>query len=177
MAFKNLRKGEILELELRNKIFNLVSRYAGSHLRELERKSNIPYSTLKYHLHFLARHDLIIEKTGKGNVLYYPKTVKPEDMELLGLLRQKNIRKILLFLLNHNNCTLKELEEFTGLAPSTVSWYLNDLINRGIIRKRNLGNKTIYELNYSKEKIMKVLIAYKESFVDTLIDKTIEMWG
>jgi len=177
MTFKNLKKNEkILELELRNKIFVLVSKYAGSHLRELERKSSISYSTLKYHLHFLVKHNLIIEKIGNGNIKYYPKTIRPDDMEILGLLRQKNVRKILLFLLTYDKCTHKDLEGFTRLAPSTVNWYLDGLIKRGVVIKSSLGNKALYKLNYNKEEIMKILIIYRESFVDSLIDKTIEMW-
>ena len=169
-------KKEILELELRNKIYNFVNKYAGSHLRELERKSKIPYSTLKYHLHYLVKHNLIIEKIGSKNSKYYPKTIASDDIEILGLLRQKNIRKIILFILISNKCTLRDLEEFTILSPSTVSWYLNGLTKKGIIKKTKIGKKTIYKLIYKKEQIMKILVTYKESFFDYLVDKTIEMW-
>ena len=78
--------------------------------------------------------------------------------------------------MTNNNCTLKDLGGFTRLAPSTVSWYMNGLIKKELVRKINLGNKTIYRIKNNKEKIMEVLITYKKSFVDTLIDKTIEMW-
>lgn len=165
-----------MELELRKKIFTLVSKNAGSHLRELERKSKIPYSTLKYHLNFLSKHDLIIEKKSRGKIKYYPKKIESEDMEIIGILRQKNFRKILLYLLINDNCTFGDIEQFIKLSPSTVSWYLKKLINVKAINKINLGKKFVYVLVYDKKKIMKVLITYRESFVDSLIDKTIEMW-
>ncbi len=176
MAFKNIQKEKVLELELRKRIFDLVCEYAGIHLRELERKSAIAYSTLKYHLHFLTKHGLILEKKGNGTIQYYPATIKPENIEILGLLRQKNIRRILVFLLHHDTCTIKTLEQFMKLAPSTISWYLNGLIRKEIIKKTGQGSKVIYKLAYEKEKLMGVLITYQESFIDKLIDKTVEMW-
>lgn len=167
---------EILKLEHRNKVYRLISKYPGTHLRELERKSKIPYSTLKYHLHFLAKHSLILEKKERGNIKYYTKSIEKEDIEIISLLRQKNVRKIILLLLTNGSCSHKDFEEFTSLASSTVNWYLNNLMKKGIVEKLIIKNKTPYKLRCDKEKIMKVLITYKESFVDSLIDKTIEMW-
>ena len=80
---------KILELELRNKIFIFIQEYPGSHLREIERITKIPYSTLKYHLNYLNKHNLIIEKQEKGNNKYYSKTIKSEDINI-----RKNSRKI-----------------------------------------------------------------------------------
>jgi predicted transcriptional regulator len=175
MAFKNSKDEKILDLELRNKIFNLVSKHAGSHLRELERKTKIPYSTLKYHLHFLAKHNLILEKSGDGNTKYYPKDIESEDIEILALLRQKNIRKILLFTLTNPSSTPKDLEDFTRLAPSTINWYIAALVKKDVLKKQS-GKKLTYKLAYDKNKIMKILITYRESFLDAFVNKTIEMW-
>ncbi len=176
MPLINSKKDKVLELELRNKIFLLVSKFAGCHLRDLERKSNIPYTTLKYHLHFLVKNDLILEKKEKGFDQYFPKEIKYEDIEILSLLRQTNIRRILLFLSINVNSSFKDLEVFTKLLPSTLSFYLKKLIDNNIIKKSSISKSAKYSLIYSRDKIIKLIITYRESFLDTLIDKTLEMW-
>jgi len=41
---------KFLKLETRKKIYNLVKTYAGCHFRDLERKSKLPASSIKYNL-------------------------------------------------------------------------------------------------------------------------------
>ncbi len=172
-----LKKNEkILELELRNEIFLIVKKYPGSHLRELERRSNIPYSTLKYHLHYLVKHELIFEKPSNGKSQYYPKTIELDDIELLGLVKQKNTRRILFYLASHKECTYKDLEHFTKLAPSTIIWYMKNLLKKEIVMKMQKDNKLVYKLKSDKSKLLKILIAYRESFFDSLLDRAIETW-
>ncbi len=166
----------ILDLELRNKIFCMVTKYAGCHLRDLERKSGIAYSTLKYHLHYLTKHDLIIEQKVSGNSQYYPKTIEYSDIKILSLLRQKNIRRIIVLLISENTCSLHGFESYVKLGQSTILWYLDKLIKNSIVEKIRRGKNTFYKLKYDRNKIIKLLISYQKSFLDNLVDKTIEMW-
>lgn len=167
---------KILELEIRNKIFIFIQKYPGSHLREIERITKIPYSTLKYHLNYLNKHNLIIEKQEKGNNKYYSKTIKSDDINIIGLLKQKNIRKILIYLVSYKEGSYKELENFTNLAPSTIIWYIKKLLNKEIVEKIHKEKKLIYKIKSDKENITRILITYKESFFDSLLDKVIETW-
>jgi predicted transcriptional regulator len=161
-----------LELELRNKIYHLVSKFAGSHLRELERRGGIAYSTLKYHLHFMVRKDLIAERDGR----FYPREVSVEDALILGLLRQRNVRRILLLLVDTGPTGMKDLEDFTRLSASTVSWYLDRLVRQRVVTKERMGKEVRFKLIYDREKMVRVLLTYKESFLDGLVDRAVEMW-
>jgi predicted transcriptional regulator len=172
-----LKKNEkILELELRNKIFLLVKKYAGSHIRELERISKIPYSTLKYHLHYLVKHELILEKQSNGKSRYYSKSVGLEDISILELMKHKNIRRILFYLTTYEEGTYSDLESFTNLSSTTLIWYMKRLQNKGIVKKEKRRGMVTFRLYFDKEKIIKVLIIYKESFFDSLINRAIEVW-
>jgi predicted transcriptional regulator len=48
------------EIETKRRIYNFILKNPGLHMRELSRKMNIPYSTLKYHLYYLKNRELII---------------------------------------------------------------------------------------------------------------------
>ncbi|MEK6935005.1 MAG: winged helix-turn-helix transcriptional regulator [Nanoarchaeota archaeon] len=166
---------KILELETRRKIYELVKKYSGCHFRELERKSNLPTGVLQYHLNYLTKNELIKQEKVGNNICYFL-NVLSENWKLLSLLRQKNIRKIILFILTNKNHYHLDIVRFTNLSPSTVSWHLNKLIKNGIIAQAKEGRKTNYKLLIDEKEIIRLLISYKESFFDSLVNKTIEMW-
>ena len=99
MAFTIVSNNKILELDLRNKIYLLVKKHAGCHFREIERKSHLPASSLKYHLDYLAKYGLIMEERNGNNIRYFPKEFNTHNKVLLSLLRQGSIRRILVFLI------------------------------------------------------------------------------
>lgn len=174
--FLSEKEKKVLELELRRKIYMLVKRYAGSHFREIERKSKLATGSVKYHLDYLARQGLIKTEREGNNIRYFPRDFKPENKKIMGFLRQKSIRDILLFILAHNNCNHEQIVESVALSPSTVSWHLKKLQDSNIIGFAKKGRKTYYNILIDKNEIMNLLITYQESFVDSIVDNIVEMW-
>jgi len=87
---------KILNLEKRRDIHNTILKNPGIHLREIVRKTNIPKSTLKYHLTYLRKHNLIIKKEDRGcNRYFVSNTVGNFEKKLIKYLRQPVTRKIL----------------------------------------------------------------------------------
>ncbi len=91
-------RDKILELKNRKKIYALVQKFAGCHFRDLERKSELPTSTIRYHLSYLSRHKFIQEKKEGSYIRYFPNEFESKNKNLLGLLRQKNVRDIIIFI-------------------------------------------------------------------------------
>src|SRR3989338_1169263 len=170
------REKKALELGARRKIYDAVREFAGCHFREIERKSGLSTGSVKYHLDYLAKKDLISHEKEGNNIRYFPRDFSSKNRKLMGLLRQKSIRKILLFILAHNNCNHEQIVKFVNLSPSTVSWHLKKLEDDKIIGFIKKGRKTFYNILIDKEEIIKLLITYRESFLNSMIDKVIEMW-
>ena len=175
--FLNEKENKILEIASRRKIYEIVKSSAGSHFREIGRKSNLGIGTVKYHLSYLVRHGLLKEQKDSNTTRYFPLAFDSKNMELLGLLRQKSIRDILLFILTNENCNHEHIASFTKLSPSTVSWHVKKLEEHAIIQSKKTGRKTFYKLLTDKKEIMALLITYQESFFDSLVDNVVEMWG
>ena len=167
---------KILELGTRKKIYNLIKKYEGCHFRDLERKSKFPASTLKYHLDYLSKNELILEEKDRNNIRYFSKEFNTDDKELLMLLRQNSIRNILIFLLTNNNCNHEDIVKFLKLSPSTVSWHLKKLKIKNVVSSIKEGKNTKYKLVINKQQIINLLIVYQESFLDSLVNKVIESW-
>ena len=94
----------------------------------------------------------------------------------MGFLRQKSIRKIILFILINPNCYHEQIVYSVQLAPSTVSWHLKKLNDVNIISFSKKGRKTYYKILSDKDEIMNLLISYQESFLDSIVDNIVEMW-
>lgn len=170
------REKKVLELKARRDVYEVVKRFAGCHFREIERKSNLPAATAKYHLRKLAKHDLISEEKDQNNIRYFPKEFKSGNKKILGLLRQNKVREIILFILTHDKCNQEQIVQAVNVSPSTVSWHLKKLEENKIVGTCRENRKTSYAITADKEEIVKLLITYRESFLDSLVDRVIEMW-
>ena len=165
-------KKNTLDLPIRRKIYRIVKRYAGCHFREIERKSGLSTGLVKYHLDYLTRYDIIRQEKIGNNVRYFTKNLSEEEKKILSLLRTKSYRGIIICLVSNGESSHKKISDFTGLSPSTVSWHIKKLLREGVINSSERG----YVLQIEKSRIMKLLIAYRESFLDSLVDRAIEMW-
>ena len=165
-------KKNILELPIRRKIYRIVNKYAGCHFREIERKSGLSTGLVKYHLDYLTKYDIIKQEKIGNNVRYFTRELSDEEKRILSLLRTESYRKIIICLISNGESSHKKISDFVALSPSTVSWHLKRLVKEGVINSSERG----YVLQIEKNKIIKLLIAYRKSFLDSLVDRTIEMW-
>lgn len=174
--FLTEKEKKTLELDARRKIYFIVKKYAGSHFREIERKSGLSTGPVKYHLDYLTKEGLIKREKKDNNVRYFPKEFTEENKEIMGFLRQESIRKIIIHILTSNGCAHEDIVNAVTLAPSTVSWHLKKLESAGVLGSARHGRKTFYSLLVDKNRIANLLISYQESFLDKLVDNIVEMW-
>jgi predicted transcriptional regulator len=168
-------KDEILENERRRKIYALVEASPGIHLRELQRVLNIPLTTLDYHLSYMTRKKIIFGETEDHHKRYYTKPLDPDDKKVLIALRQKRMREIVLIVLENGKAKYQLLAERLKLSHSTLSSYLKYLVNKNILVMEKIGYENLYTVQ-EEDRVAKVLIAYKPSFLDKLVDRVLDTW-
>ncbi len=168
----------IPEIDARRRIYECVVASPGLHFREIQRRLALATGSLDYHLHFLEKNGLIRkEKTGKFTRYYaYTKTWEQEEKDVLTLLRQNNVRHILIFLIEKKRANAQQISYNVGISPSTLSWYLKQLTEKGIITQTKRGRFRFYRAA-DPAKIVKYLIMHKSSFLDGIVDSFIEAWG
>src|SRR5574341_379844 len=159
-----IEKGRLLKLETRKEIYTLIKKRPGVYLRELERETGFTIGQLTYHLSILVKANLITKEETAGRFKrFYPLGLNVYERKILSLLRRPNLRKIIILVLDSKRITNKELSEKMELSPATISWYVQDLKEANLIHNEIKGNEIFYSLMDEGE-IIKVLIAYKESF-------------
>ncbi|MEW5760939.1 MAG: winged helix-turn-helix transcriptional regulator [Candidatus Thermoplasmatota archaeon] len=166
-----------IDLESRKKIFDFVTSSPGCHMREIQRRLNMPLGTVEYHLRYLTRNELIILKDDGHYKRFYPKsTLASVDKTLLALLRQEIPRKIVMFLLLHPNSSFSKISDDFALSPSTVSFHLEKLVSKNVVKKEKVGRESIYSI-VNENETAKILLLHRHSFLDELIDSFVRAWS
>lgn len=165
-----------LELASRRRIYDAIKKFAGSHFREIQRKSALSVGSARHHLNALIKSGLVKEEKRGANLVYFTQEVPIQDTKLLALLREQSVRKILLIILDKQRCNHEQIIHEVFLSPSTISWHIKKLQQAGIIKSEKIGRKTFYQLDCEPNRIVNILITYQESFVDSLVDRIVDMW-
>lgn len=166
-----------LELDTRRRIYEQIKKSPGIHFRELERRLKLVVGSLQYHLQYLEKKNLIVASNDDDYVRYFAidKSLNKKEKKILSLLRRSSCRHILIHLLNNPDLNNKDLSLAVGLSPSTISWNLNKLVEAGVIERKKTGRISNFTI-IDPTAVVELLICYKESFLDTLVDGFIEMW-
>jgi predicted transcriptional regulator len=166
-----------LDLDVRKMIYDCVSKSPGLHFREIQRRTSLATGSLDYHLHFLHKNGMVRTEKAGGFIRYYVTNIAYDqrDKELLHLLRHNKVRHILIFLIQKKKANATDIARAANLSSSNLSWYLKSLGEKNIIVHRKKGRFRFYSV-VDKEKIIKCLVTYKESFFDSLVDGFIEAW-
>ena len=166
-----------LELEVRKRIYDIICKYPGIHLRELQRQTGLATGSLDYHLHFMHKSGLIrAEKSGRFTRYYNSlQAFTDDEKSVIAILRQDPLRHVIIFLLEKKIANATEISEATGMHPSNLSAYLKSLESSGIIQHKKKGRYRFYQLK-DRDAIIKYLVLHKKSFLDKLVDNFISNW-
>jgi predicted transcriptional regulator len=172
----------VLELETRREIFDLIKKLPGLHMREISRKLDMSIALVEYHLNYLEDNEVINAITEGGYKRYYHEDIDGEDTgpkigygdrRILGLLRQKIPLQITLFLLKNKQASLTQLSDELRMSPSKLSFHLKKLLKYKIVRKikRNEGRGFSLE---EERKILRLLIVNKPP--EDMLEEFSDLW-
>lgn len=166
-------EGDPLEVESRRRIYEALQDSPGSHFSELKRTLEMATGTLQYHLRVLEERGLIDTREDGRYTRYFPTfEVDRRDKELLGLLRQETPRRIVLDLLEHDGAQLTQVSDRLDLAPSTISFHMDKLVEAEVVEKPERGRYEIVD----DEQVTNLLVTYQESFADRAVDRIVSLF-
>jgi len=132
---------ELLSLASRKRIYEHVEEHSGSHLREIGRRCGLPLGTALYHLDRLESEGLITVRRDGRYKRYFPaQGLGRKEKDHLCAYRHDVPRRIAKELLETPAMTQRELCAALLVSRSTLSFHVNDLIRRGVLR-RDLGHR------------------------------------
>lgn len=170
------KEEQVLALEARRDIYEYIRRAPGVHLRGVERTLGLPFGQVLYHLDHLERHGLIDVKKDGGFKRYFVKNlVGRREKQVIATFRHELPRKIAILLLLEPDLAHREILDHFGVSGSTLSFHLNKMVENGILERRQDGNENYYRL-MDERAAAKILILYRESFLDPAVDRFADLW-
>ena len=183
-------RAKYINFEKRKEIYDFILKNPGLHLRELNRRFNFSFGSLRYHLEYLKKRHLIKQIKDNGFSRFYIKDkIGFYDKKLLNVFRQEKLRKILLIFLimEHKNIFYKG--DLTNLPNeekwkdpesykiikhrTTLDFHLKKLIDLGLIepvqRNRQIGYRLV-----ESEKIWDFLARHDKLISNKLINNSIK---
>jgi predicted transcriptional regulator len=139
-----------------------IKEHPGIRYRELLRLTGFSNGGMSFQLRKLKKSKLVkAKKLGYNTIRYYPITVKTTESDILDHLLNLVRRRIILFLLEHDNCRFKEIKHYIDRSPSTTSFQLQRLEGAGIISVLRVNkNNQFYRLK-NKSRIVRTVKKYK----------------
>ena len=152
---------DVLELETRRKIYDLIIQNPGIHFSKISQILKMRTSLVEYHLLFLEKHDIINSDKETGYKRYNIKgQIGVKDKKYLFILRQKTVLEIILFLLKNDVSPHKIILENVNVSASTLSYHLNKLLKKDIVELNRYGKDKGYTIR-NKDELISILIQYK----------------
>ncbi len=161
----------VLANSRRKEIYNFIKRNPGLHLRELQRRLEIPLSSLEHHVDYMIRHNVIYKKRDGRYVRYFAGQFTMDERELISALRHERLREIVLVILEKNEVKFQDLKKFFDLPSSTLSYYLKYLMDHSILNRQKIGYENIYSIQ--DKRVGKVLVMYERKFTDRIMDNVL----
>ncbi len=158
------------ELITRKRIYEEIVKSPGLHFRELQKRLNMPTGMLEYHIDVLLREEVIVAKKDGRYRRFFPNTeMTRSERKIMSALRSRVRRRIVIYLIENGKCRATDIAKDMGMQASSLSYHLSKLVNEGILGKDVLGRENYYYVINEKE-VAKVIIRYRESFFDSLVD-------
>lgn len=175
---------DALELETRRRIYDVVRKFPGLHLREISRQLDLSVPLVDYHLNFLEKYELVAAINDEQYRRFYPKdrlgsdvktdALSADEKRIVALLRQRIPLQIVLFLLKKGSAQHKEMIPLMGVSASTLSHHLNRLVRRGVVIRTAAGEERGFRLA-DEGRTARLLLHY-EPPPGTLVEGFIEIW-
>ena len=154
----------------------LVSLSPGVHLRELQRLLDVSFNSTRYHVDKLAKSGEIVRVEEGGYSRLYPKGTSEAERTLFAVVRAETDHRILSSLATDLFLSNKQLCDHTGLAKSTISEHVAELVRMGIVKTRQSGETSVaYELE-QPERIRWLLMRLNPSLRKKATDRFIDLW-
>jgi predicted transcriptional regulator len=167
---------DLLNLSRRKMIFQQISQYPGTYLREMEKTLSLTLGDLQYHLQQLEKADLISSHDDGRRKRYFVKNeVNYFDREILSFIKMRTPRRIIIFLLLHPESSFKEILTEFHFTKGALSFHLKKLIKANILIQTKREKEMIYRIK-DENRISQILIVYQSGILDETLNGFIDLW-
>ncbi|MDV0441610.1 winged helix-turn-helix transcriptional regulator [Methanorbis furvi] len=142
------------EINRPEKILAYITKNPGESMQQIAAGTEIPRSSLRYHVNKMQKAGQISQKEYCGNPHYFSleKSYSATERLVLAVFSRENEKQVLVELLKHPESTRQDLAERLHMSEITVHWYLHRLDAAELLMVHAEGGRNHYQLTGEAEK-------------------------
>ena len=148
-----------------SKLQQIIEENPGIQFREIMRSSGLKNGVLSHYLGKLEKNGIIKVIRGPRQARFYPPRITEEESIVIKALRKQTPRDLLLALIKEDGLEFSQLVKEVGKSPSTVSLYLSQIVDDGLVETKLVQLKKRYYIK-AKELIDKLVEDYRPNSIE-----------
>lgn len=134
---------EPLSNDVRRRVYEQVASTPGAHIAAIVDRTDIPRSTVRYHLQVLEESALVRGEMVRGKHRYGPADA---DLPVAAALYDGPTRQVLETVARFGPVSVTGLADKVASAPSTVSYHLDRLADADLVDRQRTDGRTLVRL-------------------------------
>lgn len=155
-GYKIVNSRNVLDNPSRLNIYTYIKTNPGAYISEIVGNVGLDRESIKYHLKILEAQNKIEVYREGGKTRFFENnfTYNEEEMRVISALQNVTNQRIILEILTCKCNTNISLAHELGVSKATISWYIKNLREIGLITETKEGRNTIYRINHVYELIV-----------------------
>ena len=148
-----------------SQIQQIIEHNPGIQFREIMRSSGLKNGVLSHYLGKLEKSGIIKVIRGPRQARFYPPKITEDESIVIKALRKQTPRDLLLALIENDGLEFSQLVKAVKKSPSTVSLYLSQIVEDGLVEIRFVELKKRYHIK-ARDLIDKLIEDYRPSLLE-----------
>ncbi|AKB36889.1 hypothetical protein MSSAC_2299 [Methanosarcina siciliae C2J] len=156
LGFRITEHANVFDNSNRSRIYEYIKTRPGAYLSEIVEKAGIDRGAARYHIQILKAHHKIEAYSESGKTRYFQNnsTYGEEEKKVVSALQNITNQRIISEIQNGKCNTNLDLAREIGVSRATISWYVKNLKETGLIDETRSGRSIIYSINPSYETLI-----------------------
>jgi len=143
----------------------IIEQNPGIQFREIMRSSGLKNGVLSHYLGKLEKSGIIKVTRGPRQSRFYPPKITEAESIVIKALRKQTPRDLLLALIENDGLEFSQLVKEVKKSPSTVSLYLSQIVEDGLVEIKLVDLKKRYHIKV-RDLIDKLIEDYRPSLLE-----------
>ncbi|EIJ66282.1 transcriptional regulator, ArsR family [Candidatus Nitrosopumilus salaria BD31] len=143
-----------------SQIQQIIEKNPGIQFREIMRSSGLKNGVLSHYLGKLEKNGVIKATRGPRQIRFYPPQITEDESIIIKALRKQTPRDLILALIKKDGLEFSQLVQEVKKSPSTVSLYLSQLVEDGLVEVKLIQLKKRYHIK-ARDLIDKLIEDYR----------------
>ena len=143
----------------------IIEENPGIQFRGIMRSSGLKNGVLSHYLGKLEKSGIIKVMRGPRQSRFYPPQITEEESIVIKALRKQTPRDLLLALIENDGLEFSQLVKAVKKSPSTVSLYLSQIVEDGLVEIRFVNLKKRYHIK-ARDLLDKLIEDYRPSLLE-----------